>query len=256
MALFVLSCCILDFSVGVGAFVIGLSLISSLSAPEPKLKCTNVVRRPSSDHRPSVVNFPIFDIFSESAERNSTKRDRKQDLNGLYQVFIFHAEQKNKMAAMASDLLIHFRLLLWNRWTEFNETWQDARSQRLLPSLCFSHGWENLLAVSASDCLWHFRLFLWNRWAQFNETWQEARSQCPVPSLYFSGRWVNKNGRPDRSGKKVAHSTQVHDVCGPLGLLSLLQLYLEFRYFFFVNAILIIFEKLKLIVQMVCETLF
>ena len=32
----------------------------------------------------------------------------------------------------------HFRLLLWNRWTEFNETWQEARSQRPFPSLCFS----------------------------------------------------------------------------------------------------------------------
>ena len=32
----------------------------------------------------------------------------------------------------------HFRLLLWNRWTEFNETWrQEARSQCPLPSLCF-----------------------------------------------------------------------------------------------------------------------
>ena len=31
-----------------------------------------------------------------------------------------------------------FRLLLWNRWTEFNETRQEARSQRPLPSLCFS----------------------------------------------------------------------------------------------------------------------
>ena len=29
----------------------------------------------------------------------------------------------------------HFRLLLW---TEFNKTWQEARSQRPLPSLCFS----------------------------------------------------------------------------------------------------------------------
>ena len=42
------------------------------------------------------------------------------------------------MAALASDWLRHFRLLLWNCWTEFNETWQEARSQRLLPSLCFS----------------------------------------------------------------------------------------------------------------------
>ena len=42
------------------------------------------------------------------------------------------------MAALASDWLRHFRLLLWNHWTEFNETWQNARSQRPLPSLCFS----------------------------------------------------------------------------------------------------------------------
>ena len=42
------------------------------------------------------------------------------------------------MAALASDWLRHFWLLLWNRWREFNETWQGARSQRPLPSLCFS----------------------------------------------------------------------------------------------------------------------
>ena len=30
-----------------------------------------------------------------------------------------------------------FLLLLWNRWTKFNETWQEARSQCLLPMLCF-----------------------------------------------------------------------------------------------------------------------
>ena len=42
------------------------------------------------------------------------------------------------MAALASDWLRHFRLLLWNRWTEFNETWQEARSQGPLLSLCFS----------------------------------------------------------------------------------------------------------------------
>ena len=88
--------------------------------------------------RPSGVNFHIFDFSSETAERNSTKLDRKQDLNTLYQVCLFRADRKNKMAALASDWLRHFRLLLWNRWTEFNETWQEARSQRPLPSLCFS----------------------------------------------------------------------------------------------------------------------
>ena len=38
------------------------------------------------------------------------------------------------MAALASDWLRHFQLLLWNRYTEFKETWQDARFQRPLPS--------------------------------------------------------------------------------------------------------------------------
>ena len=85
-----------------------------------------------------LIGWDIFDFSSETAERNSTKLDRKQDLNVLYQVCVFRADWKNKMAALASDWLRHFRLLLWNRWTEFNETWQKARSQHPLPSLCFS----------------------------------------------------------------------------------------------------------------------
>ena len=85
-----------------------------------------------------LIGWDIFDFSSETAERNSTKLDRKQDLNVLYQVCVFRADRKNKMATLASDWLRHFRLLLWNRWTEFNETWQEARSQRPLPSLCFS----------------------------------------------------------------------------------------------------------------------
>ena len=85
-----------------------------------------------------LIGWDIFDFSSETDERNSKKLDRKQDLNALYQVFVFRADQKNKMASLASDWLRHFRLLLWNRWTEFIETWQEARSQRPLPSLCFS----------------------------------------------------------------------------------------------------------------------
>ena len=117
------------------------------SSPEPKAQVSychsapSVVRpsvRPSSVRRPASVNFHIFDFSSETAERNSTKLDRKQDLNALYQVCVFRADRKNKMAALASDWLRHFQLFLWNRWTEFNETWQEARSQCPLPSLCFS----------------------------------------------------------------------------------------------------------------------
>ena len=100
------------------------------------MRCPSSVRRPSSV-RPSSLTFHIFDFSSETTERNLTKLYRKVDLNVLYQVCVFRADRKNKMAALASDWLRHFRLLLWNRWTEFNETWQEARSQRPLPSLCF-----------------------------------------------------------------------------------------------------------------------
>ena len=63
----------------------------------------------------------IFDFSSKTTEHNSTKLDRKQDLNVLYKVCIFRGHRE-KMAALASDWLRHFRLLLWNRLTEFNES--------------------------------------------------------------------------------------------------------------------------------------
>ena len=91
----------------------------------------------------SLIGWDILDFFSETAEQNSTKLDRKQDLNILYQVCVFRADRKNKMAAPASDWLRHFRLLLWNCRIEFNKTGQEARAQRLLPSLCFSGRWGN-----------------------------------------------------------------------------------------------------------------
>ena len=140
-----------------------------------------------------LIGWDIIDFSSETAERNSTKLDRKQDLNVLYQVCVFPADRKNKIAARYSDCLRHFRLLLWNRWTEFNDTWQEARHQRPLPSLCFSGKSEKQdghhgLWFTQPDWLRYFRLLLWNRWTEFNETWHEARPQRPLPRLCFWGR--------------------------------------------------------------------
>ena len=127
-----------------------------------------------------LIGWDIFDFSSETAERNSKKLDRKQDLNVLYQVCVFRADWKNKMAALASDWLRHFRLLLWHRWTEFNETWQEGKSQRSLYQVCvFRADRKNKMAALASDWLRHFRLLLWNRWTE------EARSQHLLPSLFF-----------------------------------------------------------------------
>ena len=165
-----------------------------------------------------LIGWDIFDFSSETAKLNSTKLDRKQDLNVHYQVSVFRADRKNKIAALASDWLRHFWLLMWNRWTEFDETWQEARSQRPLPSVCFSGRSEKKIAALASDWLRHFRLLLWNHLTEFNETWQEARSQCPLQSLCFWGQSVNKNVLLGRFLKEVAHCTQVHDMWpfGPL----------------------------------------
>ena len=133
-----------------------------------------------------LIGLYIFDFF-ETAEWNSTKLDRKQDLNVLYQVCVFRADRKNKMAALALDWLRHFRLLLWNGWTEFNETWQEARSERPLPSLCFSGRSEK---QDGRPGLWFAETFSTSSLkplTEFNETWQEARSQRPLPSLCFFG---------------------------------------------------------------------
>ena len=80
-----------------GVFVLPRGILVHLSR---RLKCTIVITScPSSVVRPSVVNFHIFDFFSETVERNSTKLDSKQDLNVLFQVCVFRADRKNKMAA-------------------------------------------------------------------------------------------------------------------------------------------------------------
>ena len=85
-----------------------------------------------------LIGWDSFDFFPEINERNSTKLDRKQTLNVFFQVCVFRANLKNKRAALASDWLRHFRLLVWNRWTEFITTWQERINQCPLPSLCFS----------------------------------------------------------------------------------------------------------------------
>ena len=60
-----------------------------------------------------LISRDIFDFSSVTAEQDSTKLDRKQDLNVLYQFCVIRADQKK--AALASDWLRHFRLLLCDR---------------------------------------------------------------------------------------------------------------------------------------------
>ena len=98
-------------SVGLGwLFLLCLNVTFNVfSAPEPKAQvhyCDHVLSVCPS------LTFHIFDFSSETAQQNSTKLYRKQELNVLYQVCVFWADWKNKMAALASDWLRHFWLLL------------------------------------------------------------------------------------------------------------------------------------------------
>ena len=56
-----------------------------------------------------------------------------------YIIVITHCRSSARLSPVVN--FSHFRLL-WNRWMEFNETWQVARYQCPLPSLCFSGRWE------------------------------------------------------------------------------------------------------------------
>ena len=164
---------------------------------KPSSKFVFLGRLEKQDGRPVLrLAWDIFDFSSGTTEPNSTKFDRKQDPKALYQVCVFRDDRKNKMAAPASDWLRHFRLRCRNRWTEFKESWQEARSKRPLPFLCFSGRSEKQDGRLASDWLRYFRLLLWNRWMEFNETWQESRARCPLPSLCFSGRSEKQDGHP------------------------------------------------------------
>ena len=95
---------------GIQRFLTGSKILTSSS----KFVFFRSIRKKRRPPLP-LIGWDIFDFFSETAERNSTKLDRKQDLNVLYQVCVFRADRKNKMAALASDWLRHFRLFLWNR---------------------------------------------------------------------------------------------------------------------------------------------
>ena len=223
-----------------------------------------------------LIGWDISDFSSETAERNSTKLYRKQDLNVLYQVCVFSgwlekqdgcpglwlAETfptsplkplngiqwnltgskismfstkfvffeligKNKMAALASDWLRHFRLLLWNRWTEFNKTWQEARSQRPLPSLCFS-GWSEKTRLPP------YPLIGWDI-LEFSSETAERNSKKLYRKQELNVLYQVCVFRANRKKKmatlanlpKSWHIVLRCTICGPLGLLFFAALFVN-----------------------------
>ena len=107
-----------------------------------------------------LIGWYIFGFFSETDTRNSTKLDRKQDLNFLYHVWVFRADRKWRPRPLIGwDI---FDVLPWKRLTKFNGTWQEVSTSSTM--FVISGYWKNKMAILASYWPRHFRLPLWNRW--------------------------------------------------------------------------------------------
>ena len=132
----------------------------------------------------------FFYFFSATDEQNSMKLDRKQALNGFFQICVFcRANLKSKITTLAADWQIHW--LLSNCWTEFNETWKEVRNQRHLPFLCFS-GWSK--NQDGQPGLWLTKTFLTTSLQppniiQWNST-KNITSMSSTPSLGVGWGWV------------------------------------------------------------------
>ena len=126
--------------------------------------CSMHLSRSQSAVRPSTISFSYFWLLLWNHWTESAETWKKEELNVLYQVYVFFSgrSEKRRMIAPAFGWPSHFRLLLWNRWMELAETQQEARTQRYLPSLRFSgKSWKHGCRP-ASD----FRLFLCIRWTK------------------------------------------------------------------------------------------
>ena len=149
----------------------GILTGSKISTPSTKFVFFGPIRKTRWLPWP-LIGLDIFDFCSESAEPNSMKLDREQDLNALYQVCVFRANRKNKMAALASDWLRYF-FDFSSETAEWNSRNLDRKQDlNALYQVCvFRADQKNKMAALTSDWPRHFRLLLWKCWTEFNETW-------------------------------------------------------------------------------------
>ena len=90
----------------------------------------------------------IFDFCSETADLNLTKLDRKQDLNVLYQVCVFRADQNTRMAALA-DLSTNVA-----HCTQVQDMWPFWPLVKHVRCSDWSNG--TCIQVEVSDVIWLF----------------------------------------------------------------------------------------------------
>ena len=164
-----------------------------------------------------LIGWDIFDFSSETAEQNSTKLDRNQDLNILYQVCVFTAYKKTRWPP--------WPLIGWDISTSplkpLNGIQRNLTGSKISTSSTkFVFFWplKNKMAALASDLLRHFRLtFKLMNGIQRNLTGSKISTSSTKYVLFGPISKLKNNGR---FLKKVAHCTQVKDMWpfGPLVL--------------------------------------
>ena len=117
----------------------------------------------------------------------------------------------------------HFRILLWNRWMEFNETWQEARSQRPLPSLCFSGRSKK---HDGRPGLWFAETFSTSLLKPLNEIQRNligSKISTSSTKFLFFGLIGKTIWLTWPIPQKRLHIVRRCTICGPLGLLFYFQ---------------------------------
>ena len=85
-------------------------------------------------HRDHFVRRPSVTLFCHTFQ--SYVSQATHAFLGMLPLFcVFRTYQKSKMTTLASYRPRHFRLLLFNRWTEFHKTWLEASTYCALPCL-------------------------------------------------------------------------------------------------------------------------
>ena len=140
-----------------------------------------------------LIGWDIFNFTSKTAERNSTKLDRKQDLKFLYQVCVFRNDWKKQDGRPGLWLAETFSNSLLKPLNGIQRNLTRSKISTSYLKVVFSDWLEKkqddrpgLLLVDT------FSTYPLNPLIEVKETWPEAKYQRPIPSLCFSGRSEKK----------------------------------------------------------------
>ena len=150
-----------------------------------------------------LIDWDIFDFSSETAEQNSTKPYKKQDLTSSTLSVFCGPIGKTKWPPWPLIGWDIFSLPTWNHWMESNEYWQEARSKCPPHSLCFRS--EGNIRIAA------WPLIVWDIFLFSSKTGRSER-QDGRPGLWLAETFLtslkpSKGIQQNLTGSKTSTSS-------------------------------------------------